>query len=179
MIAPPRAGKSTFAKNWVATPEVKNPHEVDENDGYFKFTIGNADFIVTRPRVVVCGDDFRKAVHGHAYIKEAEELVFANMTTACRALLNTGHDVLVDETNSTLTSIYRLLLVDIDAIPIWLDYNEEDCVRRATETGKAYLELPIRRICSQIRELKTHWPNNFNELRQKIIDRKTSDAVAV
>lgn len=179
MIAPPRSGKTTFAKKWVSRPDVRFEYENDEDSTYFPSAGEDIDVVVIRPNVVVSGDEFRKAVHGHAYIKEAEELVFANMTTACRALLNTGHDVLVDETNSTLTSIYRLLLVDIDATPIWLDFNEKDCVRRAAETGKAYLELPIRRICSQIRELKAGWPANFNELRQKILDRKTSDAVAI
>lgn len=180
MIAPPRSGKTTFAKKWVSKPEFRFECNIyDDPERIFPTSYDEIDVIVTKPRVVVSGDEFRKAVHGHAYIKEAEELVFANMTTACRALINSGFDVLVDETNSTLTSIYRLLLVDIDATPIWLDVPEKTCIQRAIDTKRFYLLKPIQRICSQISELKAHWPDNFNKLRQQIIDRKTSDAVAV
>lgn len=172
LIAPPRAGKTTFCRDWLSYKEcslVINSHPIRFSLEHNKIT----------PRVIISGDEFRKAVHGHAYIKEAEELVFANMTTACRALINTGFDVMVDETNSTLTSIYRLLLVDIDAIPLWIDTPENVCVKRARDTNKKYLIPPIKRICKQIEELRAGWPDNFNKLRQQIIERKTSDQVAV
>jgi len=179
LIAPPRAGKTTFCKEWVSKPDITVTGEPIDNTSFPMFTCEKLNFTVSKPRVIISGDEFRKAVHGHSYIKEAEELVFANMTTACRALINSGFDVLVDETNSTLTSIYRLLLVDIDAQAIWLDTPEDVCIERAIKTEKPYLVLPIKRICSQIRELKANWPNNFNIMRQQIIDRKTSDQVAI
>lgn len=140
-IGCPRSGKSTYADNWVK-------HETK--------------------RVILSGDSFRKAVHGHSFIKIAEELVWTHLSVAAKALLNRGFDVLIDETNSTLTSLYKIVTIDIDAQPIWIDTPVEVCLERAIATGKPYLEAPIRRIAKQIEELKAGWPQNFESLKEKI-----------
>lgn len=50
---------------------------------------------------VVSPDDFRWALHGNAFIKQAEPFVWASVELAVRALLKSGNDVIVDATNTT------------------------------------------------------------------------------
>jgi len=81
----PRSGKSTFAKEWLKQEKT---------------------------RAIVCGDDFRLAIHGPTqYIRLAEPHVFASIFTAIRALLM-KHEVLFDETNSSENSIRCIFEID-------------------------------------------------------------------
>jgi len=71
MCGLPRSGKSTYAK---ALQEA----------GYVR----------------LCPDDFRRAIHGRSYHAAAEQLVWAVVDAAARALLMSGHAVIVDATNT-------------------------------------------------------------------------------
>lgn len=165
-IGLPRSGKTTRAKEWLRGDPL--PVRGDDYDIFQAYTVG-------RPRVVVSGDDFRKAVHGHSYIAEAEGLVFAHMDVAIKALLLGGFDVLVDETSTTESTIMRYLRADIDATPIWMDTPVEECVRRAMATGKEYLVGPIHRIARQMEELRKGWPDNFMQMKARVRYRKEND----
>lgn len=148
-----RSGKSTHARNWL--------RERSE-----------------RPRAVVCGDDFRRAIHRHAYIPEAEGLVFATMDVAARALLLGGHDVLLDETATTEATILRYLRIDLDAQPVFVPTPEEVCIQRAIANGQEYLVNPIRRMASQLRDLTSDWANTFERLKAYVQERKVNDKVS-
>jgi predicted kinase len=51
--------------------------------------------------VRVCPDDVRLALHGHQFIPEAEEFVWATTKIMAKALLRSGHSVVIDATNTT------------------------------------------------------------------------------
>ena len=72
MVGLPRSGKSTYAR---ALQEA----------GYVRLT----------------PDDFRLAIHGRPYHAPAEQLVWAVVDASARALLISGHAVVVDATNTT------------------------------------------------------------------------------
>jgi predicted kinase len=50
--------------------------------------------------VRVCPDDVRRALHGRGHYPPAESLVWANAELTVRALLLSGHSVVVDATNT-------------------------------------------------------------------------------
>ena len=135
LIGPPRSGKSTFAKAWIRQGRPNEP-----------------------PRVVLCGDHFRTALHGQTYQAAAEGFVFACIDVAAKAMFLGGYDVLIDETSSTEQTIKRYLRIDSRASPIFIDYTVAECLERARETNKGYLVGPI--------------------LRKAIIDAKRGRAVA-
>ncbi len=160
----PRSGKSSWCRTWSYEP-------VCHSSLHF--------YSWQKPRVVVSGDDFRRAIHGHAYIKEAEGLVFASMDIAAKALLFSGFDVIIDETSTTESSILRYLRIDMDAEPVFIDTPEAVCIERALATGKEYLVGPIQRMSRQLAELKKDWPATFERLKQSLRDRKDNDVVAL
>lgn len=132
---------------------------------------------VSRPRVVLGGDDFRIGVHGMEYLRTSEGLVFATLDAAARALLSRGFDVLIDETSTTPETLLRYLLIDINAQPILIDTPEEECVRRALASGKNYLVEPIRQMARQKEELLKDWPAALERVRRRILERYPNDVV--
>jgi predicted kinase len=174
-IGLPRSGKSTFAAQWARTAEATITLDPRLDGVGCDFSVEVKDVTVARPRVVVCGDDFRTALHGRTYIPEAEGTVFAMMDVAVRALLAGGFDVLIDETCTTEATLGRYLKIDPDALPVWVDTPEEECVRRAREAGKEYLVKPIGRMAEQLAQLKAGWPANYQRLRQYALMRKVHD----
>lgn len=157
-IGLPRSGKSTIANAWA--------------------TSGDDDFCVS-PRVVLGGDDFRLALHGQEYHRDAEGMVFATIDVAARALLSRGHDVLIDETCTTEQTLLRYLLIDIDATPILVETSEEECVRRALDNNMDYLVAPIRHMARQMRELLRGWPEAIHRVRRHIRCRYHNDSIPV
>lgn len=122
-IGCPRCGKSTYCTKWAS--EKAN-------------------------RVVVCSDDIRMALHGHRYIPEAETMVFGIKHVMIRSHLARGFDVIVDGTHSTKISVQRLLEIDPNATPIFINVPADECKRRATATNKPDLHPVIDRIYKQI-----------------------------
>lgn len=177
MVGLPRSGKSSTAQLWLKGPFLPDPE--GERPGHIKFNYLTDGIEVVRPRAVVSGDDFRKAVHGHSYIAEAEGLVFSYMDVAIKALLLGGFDVLVDETSTTESTIMRYLRADLDAVPIWIDTPVDECIQRARATNKEFLIGPIYRISRQMDELRKGWPDNFQRMRDQVRYRKESDNAVV
>lgn len=144
----PRSGKSTFADKWVKHPAY-------------------------RPRVIVCSDDIRLALHGQRYKREAEPMVWAINGYMAEALLARGHDVLIDGTNTTDSSIERLLQIDIDARPFLIDTPKEECLRRAVETEQGDLLPVIERVHAQLEALKEYGiERKIAEIREKVRQRR-------
>lgn len=72
MVGLPRSGKSTYAR-----------------------ALQEAGYVRIEP------DAFRLALHGHAFHSAAEGIVWAAAELAVRALLVSGHAVVIDATNTT------------------------------------------------------------------------------
>lgn len=161
----PRSGKSRWCDDWVRQ-SIVNPLW-DLPDGPVAEP--------KRPGVIVCGDDFRHAVHGGEYRVEAEGTVFAAMDVAVRALLRRGFDVIIDETCTTEATLLRYLRIDPDATPVFIDTPEEECLRRAFEEDREYLAGPIRRMAGQLRKLREDWDATVARLRRYVLMREVHD----
>ena len=112
MCGLPRSGKSTFAKNLMG------------------------DY------VVVCPDDIRLALHGSAFIHSAEPFVWATAQIMVRALMITGHNVLVDATH--IRRERRLMWREYGKPDIyWVDTPKDICIARGPE-----LEHVINRMAT-------------------------------
>lgn len=162
----PRAGKSTFALKWA------------NYEDKFNGTKNCFDCYIlpeNMKRVVISGDEFRKALHGNDFRIEAESTVYAMMDVATRALLNLGYDVLIDETCTTEQTLLRYLRLDINAECIYLNVSEEECIKRAIETNKPYLIGPIKRMSKQLKELRANWDETVNRLKIYLKERESQD----
>jgi predicted kinase len=150
MIGCPRSGKSTFSNEWV-----------DEygHDG--------------PPRVIICADDFRLALHGHRYAGAAEKLVFTHVYYATKALLSRGFHVLLDETSTSELSIRSALELDINADYILIDTPKAVCIERAHLTNQSDLVPVIERIHLQLEKLKAEGISTvFDRIRKSIINKR-------
>src|SRR5688572_33094149 len=100
MIGLARSGKSTWADKWL-NGDYGTPHF--ESELHFVRHISPKPKFKSpsNPRVVVSGDDIRKALYGQRYNSHMEEYIFAIEHTMIKALLDRGHDVLVDDTHTT------------------------------------------------------------------------------
>jgi adenosyl cobinamide kinase/adenosyl cobinamide phosphate guanylyltransferase len=162
MIGLQRSGKSTWATRWMRDdPRFENG--------------------ITFPRAVVCADDIRKAVTGHRYNRRAEPVVFMVKDYMIEALLQRGHDVLVDGTHTTVISIRRNFEIDIDAQWTLINTPKEVCIQRALDTNQAdlvpvlertgdqlkyLLKVGIPKICENIQhEVRQRW--NLNTVTEK------------
>lgn len=121
-VGPARCGKSTYCNSWVK--ECPN-------------------------RVVISSDDIRYAMHGMRYSSFCETFVFAIKHTMIRAHLHRGTDVIVDGTNTSYSSIKRILEIDDKAQPIVFNTPKELCIQRAIDTNQSDLIPTINR----------HWQN--------------------
>jgi len=161
----PRSGKSTFSEKW------KNGCE----DKPIRDDYGFELRLLKGPRVVISGDQFRRALHGSDFRIEAESTVYATMDIVTRALLNSGYDVLIDETCTTEQTLLRYLRLDIDATPIFFDASEEECIKRAEETNKPYLIGPIKRMARQLKEIRSNWDETVTRLKAYLLERQQHD----
>jgi hypothetical protein len=136
VIGVQRSGKSTYCTRWSQGLLPK-----DTVDGF--------------PRVIVCDDELRLAIHGERWKRETEPLVYGIEPYIIRMLLN-RHDVIVDETHTTERSILKVLSIDPDATYHLVDTPLDTCIRRAYETDQADLVEPIKRCHRQLEELKAY-----------------------
>lgn len=136
-IAPARAGKTTFANNWVKQIDVE------------------------RPRVIVSQDDIHLAL-GHRFNSNVHQLVTTIADTMTKAHLLRGCDVLLDETHTTWNNVSRVLRIDPDAQPIWIEFNLPELHRRADATNQSDLHSVIERHVMQYRNLMSEWNEYIN-----------------
>lgn len=155
----PRSGKSTYCDHWV---RFRDPFSLQDT-GY-PFTRGN-------PRVIIAGDDYRKALHGMPYWLEAEGTVFAMMDVSIRAQLLRGVDVIVDETCTTEQTLLRYLRLDINASPVFVNTPADVCVKRALALGQDYLVKPIQFMDRQLKALRADWDKTYRRLQDHVRER--------
>ena len=150
-IGLPRSGKSTVCNQWV-----KHGFNIWDNQIQPKqHTICGHVHISSdmNPRVVICSDDIRIALHGCRWSSVAEEQVSAIQGTMIRAMLNKGYDVLVDGTHTTKQSIERMFKFNPDAQFVYFNTSSDLCKQRAMATQQDYLCQIIDRMKSNLSAL--------------------------
>jgi len=103
---------------------------------------------------VVNPDSIRLALHGQAFIAEAENFVWASAYLMAKALLIAGHDtVVIDATNTTavrrqdwVRRFDKLARIDY----IYFPTTEEECIARAKEDGREDLIQVIQRMSKNL-----------------------------
>lgn len=126
---------------------------------------------------VVNPDSIRLALHGMAYIEEAEQFVWAITRTMIRSLFIAGHDtVILDATNTSKerreqwrSKMYVRQFVKFTDVP------PKTCVQRAIETDKEFLIPVIERMSLGLEEPEADeldsgesivWHNNHQHFKQ-------------
>lgn len=170
----PRSGKSVYCDLWVKKRDPETVQIIQDAMVSREFIIWNR-VPGAKPRAIVAGDDFRHALHGHEYLVEAEGAVFTAMDLATRALLRRGHDVIVDETCTTQSTLLRYLKIDVEARPVFIDTQAEVCIERAKADGRDYLVGPIERMDAQLKALRADWDNTVAKLKRYVEFRQGLD----
>ena len=129
----PRSGKSTWIQKAIAIQQATT---------------------IDTEAVVVSPDAIRRALHGHRFIPEAEEHVWATAYTMARALFFSGHRlVYVDATNTThrrrepWMQMARKLEVACNLIVFRTD--ADTCKQRADRQGDYAIIPVIERMLNQ------------------------------
>lgn len=158
LVGLPRSGKSKLADLWVK-------HHISFKDGLmWDQPLNGYDF---NPRVIVCGDQIRLALHGQRFQAQAEKHVHAIKYTMTKALLM-SHSVLLDETNTTLSHIKEILFIDPDAQYCLIDETPEECKRRALECKQDDLLPVIDRMYNNLIKWKDNHLEEINRLRDEV-----------
>lgn len=146
----PGSGKSTWALEWA-----------HKHNG--------------RPRAVISGDAFRYALHGKAFVPNAEPTVFSMMDIAARALLHSGFDVLMDETCTTADTLMRYYRLDLNAEPVWFVVTSLECRRRVVNAGKSRLLPVIDRLSGQFETFRNNFADISSRCREVVRSRQEAD----
>jgi len=123
----PRSGKSTYAQNLV------------KQEG----------------AVIVNPDSIRLAVHGQAYIAEAEPFIWAITYAMVDALFIAGHKVVVVDATNTTEKARKPWLDKFenreDIFVVWIIINtkKEICLERSKATNQGYLIPVIERMAAE------------------------------
>ncbi len=148
LVGLPRSGKSTYAHSWA----------------------------IERPgRAIISGDSFRKALHGHAYIPEAEATVYSMMDVAAKSLLSEGIDVVIDETCTTEMTLMRYYRIDLEAEPVFINTPADECRKRAIDSHKTYLIPVIDRLQKQHEYLVKNWTEISFRCKEQVAYRQKFD----
>jgi len=123
----PRSGKTTASQKWLAS----NDH-----------------------RTIISGDEVRLAMTGERYFHELEPHVYAHIITSIRYRLK-FEELLYDDTNTSIFSLYSLFRIDQNAQPIIIDTKKEIRVGRAIALGQDYLIPVIEKCHKNMRFLMT------------------------
>lgn len=125
-VGAPRSGKSTWAKEYAED----HPNTV-----------------------VLSADDFRYAVYNKRYQLDGEDKVRECLLIAAKALLRSGVNVILDETNSRIEHVNECLSIHPNAIGVLFLTSEEVCKKRALETYPDLIPV-IDRIHSNLEILQ-------------------------
>lgn len=146
------SGKSTLAQKWLKYENYIDGgqfHEYERwrcsgkviDSKYVDYDLAN------QRRVVVSGDAIRESL-GSLWNPNVEDYVDSIKYTMVKALLKTGHTVLIDETNTSERSIRKILEIDIGAQVAVVPTSREECLKRAGENKQ--LVRPIERMWDNI-----------------------------
>ena len=101
---------------------------------------------------IVCPDAIRLALHGNAYIQEAEPYVWAIARTMVRSLFLAGHDrVILDACNNTRKRRDEWRSKEWRRVfhTIGTPTGTEECMRRARADDREHLIPVIERMAGQ------------------------------
>ena len=161
IIGCPRSGKSTIVNKWL-----NFEFNIRHNRIWQIWSSADGP-VINDPRFVVCSDDIRIALHGCRWSSVAEDMVHAVQGVMIRALLRRG-DVIVDGTNTTKSSLKRLLSFDICADFFIVDSSIETCKQRATATNQEDLYPVIDRAYAQLSEWKDDPFTFIDAIREEV-----------
>lgn len=156
----PRSGKTRIANQWAT-------YDINILNGEI-FPNPNAE-ITCVPRTIVCSDDIRLALHGCRWSTLAEDMVHAIQGVMIRALLKRS-DVLIDGTNTTKSTIRKLLSYYVDADFCIIDTPKEICIQRAIDTNQLDLLPIIERMDKQLKEWKHDPFTFFDKIREEVFN---------
>lgn len=166
-VGMPRSGKSTLAKDWADRFGPDDPRDMYTDtiiyNGGGKMWFNFNEKVLGK--VIICGDDFRLACHGQVYRRLSEGVVWGHIQVAIQALLNTGHKVFFDETNSSPWSIERIFEIDVHAIPVFVTTPKEVCIQRALDNKQDYLVPVIEKIA---KNLEVMTAEKIEEIREYV-----------
>lgn len=145
-----RSGKSTISNDWVN-------RKIDIKNNQIIFPT-----IPSPPRIVVCSDQIRLALHGQPFAQEAESMVHTIKMLNVRTYINAGYDVLVDGTHTNLGSIKELLYIDSSAQYLLIDTPINICMQRAKDSGQEY--LISRGVIERMNKNLCVWKHNHKEI---------------
>lgn len=99
---------------------------------------------------VVCPDSVRLAIHGQAFIAEAEGYVWATVRAMVKALFLSGHEqIILDATNTFRKRRDEWQSREWRTVFVVFDRPAADCKRTAVENGRDYLLPVIDRMAAQ------------------------------
>ena len=100
---------------------------------------------------IVCPDEIRKALHGHAYAQEAETFVWAIAQVMVRSLFASRHKtVILDATNTTRRRRSEWMNDGWHTVAVVIKTDIDECHRRATKTLRHELGPVINRMADQL-----------------------------
>lgn len=112
---------------------------------------GKSTWSRTQAYPIVCPDEIRTALHGHRFIAEAEDFVWAIAKVMVRALFGAGHQfVILDACNTTRKRR------DVWQSPEWATRfksffeSVDTCLERAEAAGDSEIIPTIKRMAEQI-----------------------------
>ena len=154
LVGLPRSGKSSIARQWRdGNLQFVSPRRQDENP---------------RSRVIVCADDVRLAM-GTRFNESIEDHVCSVKHTMIKSLLY-EHDVLVDGTHTTPSSLLKLFNIDAEAEFYFVDTPPDICIERARFTNQEDLISPIHRLEHNLYKLTNtkNWTDMCKQLEQSV-----------
>lgn len=118
---------------------------------------------------IVCPDAIRKTLHGQAFRRETEPMVWAIAKTMVQALFHAGHDKVVLDA-CAITHAHRKEWHsrewDTRCVYVYADYdlkiNTVICVQRAIKNGQEYLIPVIESMAEKFQPLLREWDDNIN-----------------
>jgi predicted kinase len=135
----PRSGKSTFCDQLVRKTD-------------------------NQPRVIIAGDDIRKALTGERYNDLAEGFVRSIKYTMVRALFNRGHYIILDGTYTKIYNWRELFQVDKDLEYTFIDTEVSECIRRAILTQQDDLIPVIQKMADNL----IQWNNGMGDYKYNL-----------
>jgi predicted kinase len=86
-------------------------------------------------KVIVCADEIRLSLHGQRFLAEKEKEVHKITEVMVKTLFKQDLKIIIDETNTTISSIRKWLRIDSAAEIVYIDTPPEICKQNALNFG--------------------------------------------